>query len=394
MTDLAHSPHPLVFPVGDLPPFWRPSTGGTTHPLVLRTSARALTGMQKEAVVAAPTGPAWRMVCDEGPYLLGTDLAPFPLAFFCVGMVSGYFTELAALAAQHGIAGDWQLQQHNRYTMEGSATAGTMRGSALPVELQLEAAETRVGAALAPLLIDAVSAAPAGALLATSHSGAFSLQHNGRAVLPAGSDHRLASMQLPAEFATLLPADTLTFPPDIIVKTQSAPLREGVTGGVGSSLTNEQKRTLHMQGSCLRRQDGLLEVIVELFSPLGSRFRFLVEPDEQCSAPRAPSPAMYLSAGIAFCFLTQMGRYAHIVRQPLDDYRIVQDSAFALPGASCGTGKACSADALATGVYITSSGNDDYARRVVSMSEQTCFLHAACRQQVPVRVKPPQSSPG
>ena len=50
--------------------------------LSFRTAARALEGMQKEAVVTcANTGTAWRMLCDEGPWLNGTDLAPFPLGF-------------------------------------------------------------------------------------------------------------------------------------------------------------------------------------------------------------------------------------------------------------------------------------------------------------------------
>ena len=54
----------------------------------VRVEAHALGGMQKEALVyQGSTRSLWRMVSDEGPYLNGTDLAPFPLAFFSVGMV-------------------------------------------------------------------------------------------------------------------------------------------------------------------------------------------------------------------------------------------------------------------------------------------------------------------
>ena len=387
MQDLALSPHPLVFPVFADASAWRPAAGPVAPPLRLRTSARALAGMQKEAVVGGSNGPLWRLVCDEGPYLLGTDLAPFPLAFFCVGMVSSYFMELAALAESRGLRGDWRLQQDNRYTMEGSATAGTMRGSALPVDLQLVSADSTLNAALAPLLIEAVAQSTAGGLLRTPTTGCFALQHGGRALELPVTAASLAGLQRPQGFEDLLPETSLGFPPDIISKLRTASVREGVSGGVGTSLSNEQKRTLHMQGVCRRRDDGLLEVSVDLFSPLGSRFRFLVEPAEQCLAPRAPSPAMYLSAGIAFCFLTQMGRYAHIVRRPLSDYRLVQDSALALPGTA---GRAAPAMApLQTAVFIDSSSNDEHARQVVLMSEQTCFLHAACRQRVGVRLKPP-----
>ena len=387
MTSIESSLHPLVFPVANLADSWRPGGHSREFPLAFRTCARALAGMQKEAVVSPAVGPAWRMVCDEGPYLLGTDLAPFPLAFFCVGMLSGYATELLALAKGHSLPADWELVQDNRYTMEGSATAGTMRGAALPVELELRAGSEENHGALQALLVDAVAASPAGALLRATHNGRFALQHNGKVLQPARVLATTPSAVCPMDFDLLQPAPAHAFPSDIISKLQSAPLREGVSGGVGSSLTNDQKRTLHMQGRCRQRDDGLLEITVELFSPLGSRFRFLVEPGEECKVPRAPSPAMYLSAGIAFCYLTQMGRYAHIVRKPLTDYRLVQDSAFGLPGASSGSGRACSTDALLTEVFIQSTADDEFAKSVVSMSEQTCFLHAACREVVPVRIK-------
>ena len=290
MTSIESSLHPLVFPVANLADSWRPSGCSREFPLAFRTCARALAGMQKEAVVSPAVGPAWRMVCDEGPYLLGTDLAPFPLAFFCVGMLSGYATELLALAKGHSLPADWELVQDNRYTMEGSATAGTMRGAALPVELELLADSEENHGALQALLVDAVAASPAGALLRATHNGRFALQHNGQPLQPARVLTTTPSAVCPVDFDLLQPAPAHAFPGDIISKLQSAPLREGVSGGVGSSLTNDQKRTLHMQGRCRQRDDGLLEITVELFSPLGSRFRFLVEPGEECSAPRAPSP--------------------------------------------------------------------------------------------------------
>jgi len=74
--------HPLVFPTDSqglnleaLPP--------EAGAMRVRTMTRTLAGMQKEAIIQnGPDGTVWRMVCDEGPWLNGTDLAPFPLAFF------------------------------------------------------------------------------------------------------------------------------------------------------------------------------------------------------------------------------------------------------------------------------------------------------------------------
>ena len=61
-------------------------------------------GMQKEAIVHyGPTGTVWRMVSDEGPYLNGTDLAPFPLAFYTAGMAFSFMTELLRHARVHEV---------------------------------------------------------------------------------------------------------------------------------------------------------------------------------------------------------------------------------------------------------------------------------------------------
>ena len=105
----------------------------------VRTWARSLTVMQKEAIVVnVRSGKAWRLASDEGPYLDGHDTAPCPLAFLTTGMVASYMNEILALARQRRIKiNDISLLQDNFYTMEGSAVRGTMVGGALPVELEV-----------------------------------------------------------------------------------------------------------------------------------------------------------------------------------------------------------------------------------------------------------------
>jgi organic hydroperoxide reductase OsmC/OhrA len=392
MPSIAHSPHPLVFPVARVPAaFMAPPADLQADRLTVRTTARALDGMQKEAVVAyGASGTAWRMVCDEGPYLHGTDLAPFPLAFFCAGMASSYMSELVFLLRQRNIAfANITLLQDNRYTMEGSAIAGTMTGGALPVELQLQIESAASTSVLQQLLMDAVAASPAGALLRGMYVSEFSLTHNGS---------RLATLRVaatpqpvpkpPAGFDALVPAAAHDFPADIIVKSKTATVMEGVSGGVGTSLADNQKRVLHMRGVCTLRADGMKEVVVELYKPIGSQFRFLSDDSRAFGGQeRAPSGLAYLSAGLAFCYMTQIGRYAGIMKQTLGAYRIVQDTCFSRPGASGATGKAASIQPVVTHVYLDSTHADEYAQRVTDMSEQTCFLHAACRQPVQVKLK-------
>ena len=72
--------------------------------IAIRSELRALTGMQKEALVFdSQSGAQWRMVCDEGPYLNGTDLAPSPLAFYTTGMAFSFTSELLKHAKAAGI---------------------------------------------------------------------------------------------------------------------------------------------------------------------------------------------------------------------------------------------------------------------------------------------------
>ena len=64
--------HPLAFPAepGSLNLNALPSQDGVKR---VRTMARTLAGMQKEAIIQnGPDGTVWRVVCDEGPWLNGT----------------------------------------------------------------------------------------------------------------------------------------------------------------------------------------------------------------------------------------------------------------------------------------------------------------------------------
>jgi organic hydroperoxide reductase OsmC/OhrA len=383
MASIADSPYPLAFAVAELPAGFR-ALRCPDDPLArsLRTTARALEGMQKEAVVAcATTGSAWRLVCDEGPYLKGTDLAPFPLGFFCAGMASCYLTELVTLLRAHNISfRNLKLRQDNRYAMAGSALAGTMTGSALPVTLQLVVDSPVKASRLQGLLQEAVARAPVAALLNGVCINEFSLIHNGEQLPPQRVAATLDTLPpCPAGFDTLTPHPTQAASADLITKLHSAELHEGVSGGVASSLQENQQRILHMQGSCALRDDGLHEISVDLFQPIGSRFRFIADSTGQ----RAPDGLVYLSAGIAFCFLTQVGRYTSIRKWPLQHCSLVQDSCFHPARAGAGPRM----QPTVTHLFLQSTLDAASAQQVLDMSEQTCFLHAACRQPVNLELR-------
>jgi len=352
------------------------------HGQSVRVWARSLTVMQKEAIVASVgSGAVWRLASDEGPYLDGFDAAPCPLAFLSTGMVASYMNEVLALADQRGLTfGDLVLVQDNFYTMEGSALRGTMVGGALPVELDVRIDTDAEDGPLNDLVSAAVHASPVDGLMRGRHTSLFTLTMNGKEA-PVG---RVASIGHPAEpdpgdqFPRVRPAAGRAG--EEITRLEAVKSVAGVAGGAGSSLHAQQSRKLHLRVICRRRPDGVKEVEQHLYSPLGSTFRFLSDETAECGGTgAAPDAVSYLAAGIAFCFMTQHGRYAKIMKKDLSHYRVIQDIHFSLGGASGGTGGVGVADDVETHVYLDTSAGEDFARRCLDMAEQTCFLHAFCR---------------
>lgn len=350
--------------------------------VAMRTEARALTGMQKEALVYyQPTRTLWRFASDEGPYLKGTDLAPFPLAFYAAGMAFSFAAEFLKHARAYPVTIEkFELEQDNFYTMEGSAIRGDMLGGCLPTKILLKADTDADDATLQTLTAAAEKSSPAQGYMRSQLQNVFSLWHNGVQV-------EVVRLH-PSQNAASDPATRFNAPPaadnprdDMVIKLDAAEAVFGVTGGAGSSLQSEQKRLLHVRTLLSQREDGLLEAKVQLLKPIGSTFRFLCDVDNTASGDaQAPPPLAYLAAGVAFCFMTQVGRYAKIVKRGLQSYRVVQDTVF-----NVAAGQA-NAEPVDTHLFIETAEASDVSQKLLSMSEQTCFLHAAMRTEVPSEV--------
>ena len=350
------------------------STPSDKNIISIRSELRALVGMQKEALVSnSATGIQWRMVCDEGPYLNGTDLAPFPLAFYTTGMAFSFTSELLKHARAAGVTiSNYRLTQDNFYTMQGSALRGNMIGGALPVHMAVEISADAPQATVEALIAQAEQTSPAQRYMNETLQNTFALSHNG--VATAVDDMLPSPNALPDEptpkLDTARPIAEEAYERDIIMKMKSAETVFGVEGGAGSSLQATQKRTLHIRGVVTLQENGLMESNVQLFKPLGSNFRFIGDDN---GTGRAPSSLDYLSAGVGFCFMTQIGRYAHIVKQALKAYSVVQDTTFEI-----GSDHAI-AHPVDTHTYLETGEPDAAAQKNLWMSERTCFLHAAMR---------------
>ncbi|MEO6151721.1 MAG: OsmC family protein [Croceibacterium sp.] len=352
------------------------------HGLVVRFAARSLSVMQKEGLVTSSAGPhVWRLVSDEGAYLDGFDEAPCPLSFLTTGMVCSYMTELIALSEIRGIAiRDVTLVQDNYYTMKGSALKGTMTGGAKDIELEARIDSDADDETLRALVYDAIAASPLNGLMRGIKESLFTLSLNGKDVPPDKA--QLVVGEVPENPVTALADTTALHGEPFIRRAGKSPLTSEATSSQSSSLAEEQDRTLHIRGICTLRDDGVKQVEQQLFNPHGSIFHFLCD-----EGGRAPDAASYIAAGIGFCFMTQLGRYAKIAKKDLEAYNIVQDIHFSRGGASGGTGTAGTADPVETHVFLESAEDDDFARAALDMGEQTCFLHAFCRTDLKAKVR-------
>ncbi|HUF96215.1 MAG TPA: OsmC family protein [Acidimicrobiia bacterium] len=386
---LGTDPRPPFFPIGNAPEI------GLVAPedrlgVPVRTWVRSLAGMQKEAlVINGATGRAWRLVSDEGPYLDGHDRAPCPLCTFITGLVASYMNEITALAPARDIAiSDAKLTVDTFYSMEGSALQGTMMGGAAAPRLVAQIASDADAEAVRRLVLDAVATSPATGLFKGVLNSRFNLSHNGDEITVGSVEALNAPIEPdPGQAFDLVEVADVATAENLMIRRKPADEVEGVPGGAGSSLQESQSRRLHVRAVCTVREDGVKEIVENLFSPIGSEFRFLSdEAPGFGGSGLAPDASTYLSAGLGFCFMTQFGRYARITKRRLDEYRIVQDTHFT-PGAAGGRDVPARAEPVETHVYLVTPEEEDFSRRTLDMGEQTCFLHATCRTDLGIDVE-------
>ncbi len=362
------------------------------HGQSIRAWVRSLNGIQKEGVtLSRRTGRAWRFASDEGKHLNGFDAAPNPLSYVAVGMAGSFMTELLALAEARGIAlHDPVLVVENFYYRDGSFPKGTMVSGALPPEVSLECRSDADEAEIHRLLMDAIAAAPVNGLARDEKISLFTLTHNGRRIdsgalaplpgdaLPDPGDPIAALARPRADAAPLLAEKTLSeeeMSRRIAENPPEAPVLDGT------------KKLLHLRTYCRLREDGTYHCRREQYAQSSSTWEFVVDDRPDASAAIAPDSGSCFAIGVAFCFMTQIGRFAHMAKHPLEAYRVVQDMHFTVGGASGGSGTGGTADPVETHVFLDSGAEDDTARDIVRVAEQTCFLHALCRDRAKVRLR-------
>ena len=364
---------PLCFPVDDPTltapdgPYEREQTG----------RFRSLSVMQKEALITSGSGRTWRLVSDEGPDLDGADVAPPPLAFLSAGVVSAIMTELRRHGAERGVDVDGvELAYDTIYSVKGSALRGTMTGTAHRPRVTALVGPDADEGVIEDLLTEAVERSPVAALHERAHDSAFAMAHNGEPLAVDGVaplDGDLPPDPTSAFETEPVPAGADDHQPLVErtgEKTEAFPeADDSYTDEDAEGYAAEQDRTIHLRGHCTVDEEGLIHVEQMLYSPRGTVFRFTAdEPDGE----RAPDALTLVAAGIGFCFMTQLGRYAEVLGEELTSYRLHQETGFT-------GGEDGAAMPVEVSVWLDTPADATFARDALRKAEQTCYLHALCR---------------
>jgi len=371
ITDLGD---PLGFPV-DLPA-GRGVQRGADDVEVIRVEARQLVGHQKEALVVDGDGVAWRLSSDEGSYLDGTDLAPFPLGFFSAGLVSDLHGTLERLARARGLmVSQVRLRLSTHYWLAGSFRSGSAEGHAETPDIRIDVTSPEALPDLQQLVRDAVAAAPGLALLRRPMAeGTFALHLNGRRrPVEDVPESPVVDVRDPLRSHGSPPRPgRATARHDVIEKTDRA--ERGAPQIL--PVTESGRRTFSVEGEGVLGADGLIECETWPVAPGASHF---VLRSDESGTDRAPSGLALAAAGIAFCYMTQLARFIHGMGLPVRNARLVQF----LPV----SGTADAPGPIDTHLFLDGAAPEDAHRRLISVAARTCYLHATARAALEPRIE-------
>lgn len=342
---------------------------------------RAMGDHQKESIVTEGiNGPQWRMTSDEGPYLQGTDHAPFPLGFFNIGLQADLINRIMHIAQVRSIPIETlHLELDNLYSFSGSFFKGTGQGSADGVDVRIQITSMSDANIIRNLISDTIQSSPVFAALHTPLSNTFAIYVNGMRRDVVGM-HSSTSHDKPDPFQkyTKLPSplpnngDQI----DLITKIPFVSSEEMQT--MPSETTRIGLRVKGHSGLNESKTGVISETTLE--RPVGSKFSF--KTDELSTQSTAPSGMSYLCAGIAFCYMTQLLRYSEYLKYKISDIRMVQINPFRLTGSVSQNNLQAFADPVDTHLFLNGEEADEVMQNLLTMGAKTCYLHAALSAQV------------
>lgn len=353
----------------------RPAVLGNTNARdVFVVEARMLQGHQREGVVKeGDTGSRWRLTCDEGKHLKGTDLAPFPLGFFNAGLHSDLMNRLDSLARSRSIEWvDLQIDLTNHYWMTGSFFRGTGEGFSDPATVKVRVKSSASADQIRQLVGDAVKASPAMAAMRTPLTNRFALYVNGRrrsiAELAASE-----SDDAPDPYVTYqsVPTPMPQWANDHSLIRKTGKVCEGNITPAPAETETRIIRNIVGHSATL---DDVGVVETDTVVDLPGLSHFAIKADERIDGDTAPCGLSLQAAGIAFCFMTQLGRYIEHMKFDIEGIRVVQYSPYTIAneaGAAAGI-----AEPVDTHLFLNGRAAEADFGRLMHIAARTCYLHA------------------
>ena len=359
---------------------------------VFVTEARALTTYQKEAIVAeGATGSSWRLTTDEGKHIKGTDLAPFPLGFYNAALHADLYNRLLALAAVRGVAlDDVSIRLQNFYALDGSFTRGDAIGRSFPANVLVRLKGSLAPADAQALVDAALQASPVMASMRNALSNTFAIYVNGRRKVvttlpnsdaPDAPDPYMTYRKPPAPLAG---ADDIA---DLIEKTGE--VEQGDIVDVSDGSIRKVRRTVTGE-SRLENPAGVTATDTWLEVPGVSHFT--LRSDERTAmgkgaGDQGPSGLALLSAGIVFCYMTQLTRYIENQHFDIRGVRLVQYTPYALTGSAADGTLTGVIEPVDTHLFLSGGAGDEEHEKLMTIAAKTCYLHATLADTLPPEVK-------
>ena len=338
-----------------------------------KVDARHVGGHVREAVVSAgEEASAWRLLSDEGLHLKGTDLAPFPFGYFNAGLQGDLIRCIRNAAARQGVdLESLDIVLDNEYWLTGSFALGTGQGHAEPTRIQIDMRSNASAAAVAAVIAAAVEASPALALLRTPLVNTFALYINGRR-------RTVADVAASPAADVVDPFLRYQAPPrahsDAAETIEKLSVREdGEIAIAPSATTTRITRKVTGRG---RLVDASGMTAIETWLQLPGMSHFAFRSDEG-GGDRAPCGLALLSAGLAFCYMTQIARYVEAMKLAVGSVRLVQFSPF----------QAGAAEGFDTHLFLNGEAVDEVQSNLLTIAARTCYLHATMAAALPPVVR-------
>jgi organic hydroperoxide reductase OsmC/OhrA len=331
--------------------------------------------MQKRGQIVRPrTGEAWQLLCDEGTGLGGTDWAPPPLAYFAAGMASSVTPAIKERVGARAVS----TTLDNNYSLSGSILRGTMEGKGYDpnIAVRLED-DTLTSMDKSGLVLEAVSSGLAGYLMKSVFRSEFCMIANGT---PVNLDLPDWEQDIDAAALQTTALDPARESQRYITKAFLRPDDPTYNTKGGSGHDTEQNRTLKVSAATTSVTGDVITMDVGINRPGAGVYETLGTSD--AGAVGAPSSASLIAAGIGFCYMTQLGRYAEAKKRPVSNYRMIQAIDIPLPDAD-----GSQTPVIGTKLFLNQDGlDDDFARDLAHSARRTCFLHATLQNSLRSRI--------